>query len=68
MHLRNLKPGEGSRTVHHETQDATLGGETLDEWRLFTLRILMHETGHARYEEAKPGKPRPARAISMTFA
>jgi len=43
----------------HKGTDATIGGETRDEWRLFTLRVLMHETGHARYEEAKPGKPRP---------
>ncbi len=41
----------------NDTKDATIGGLPRDEWRLFTLRVLMHETGHARYEEAKPSAP-----------
>lgn len=58
-------PEETEREANqfNNSQDAAIGGMTRDEWRLLKLRMLMHETGHARYQLAQPEDPRPGTCV-----
>jgi hypothetical protein len=37
------------------SQAPTIGGQARDEWQRLRLRMLMHETGHARFTSLMPG-------------
>jgi hypothetical protein len=43
----------------NNTQAPSIGGMARDEWQRLTLRKMMHETGHARYEMLHPDSSRP---------
>ena len=45
--------------------DPTIGGRSRAEWRLYHLRVLMHETGHIRFAAAQPNV---ARAGACSFS
>jgi hypothetical protein len=43
----------------NNSKDPTIDTEPRDEWQRFTLRVLMHETGHARFKGLLPSTPGP---------
>ncbi len=48
---------EGARQFN-TTADETVGGMPREDWHRLNLRILMHETGHARFRGIVPNAPR----------